>query len=99
LPPTFHSEMDPTEWLEKLEDFLYTSDVSASNYGVDGRYPLSDATWRELYPVDTRRDNSLHKLKRSTATQSSMERRRLPEADQRRPRMVLKWMVETKTIS
>ncbi|KRZ19403.1 hypothetical protein T11_8895 [Trichinella zimbabwensis] len=82
-----HCDMRAPEWLEKLEDFLYTIDVSASNYGVDGRYPLSDATWRELYPVGTRRDNSLHELKRSTATQSSMERRRLPEADQRRPRM------------
>ncbi|KRX25672.1 hypothetical protein T07_3046 [Trichinella nelsoni] len=87
LPPTFHSEVFPTEWLEKFEDFFYTSDVPASNYGVAGRYLLSDTTQRELYPMGTPQDNSLNELKRSTATQSSMERRTLPKADQRRPRM------------
>ncbi|KRX50742.1 hypothetical protein T05_2425 [Trichinella murrelli] len=84
LPPTFHSEVFPTEWLDY---FFYASDVPASNYGVAGRYLLSDTTQRELYPVGTPQDNSLDKLKRSTATQSSMEGRRLPKADQRRPRM------------
>ncbi|KRZ60230.1 hypothetical protein T02_7410 [Trichinella nativa] len=55
LPPTFHSEVFPTEWLDY---FFYASDVPASNYGVAGRYLLSDTTQRELYPVGTPQDNS-----------------------------------------
>ncbi|KRZ79957.1 hypothetical protein T10_3024, partial [Trichinella papuae] len=62
-PPAFCPEMDPTEWLEKLEDFFCVSGVPTSNYGVVGRYLLSDPVRRVLYPVGQARDSSFEELK------------------------------------
>ncbi|KRZ11353.1 hypothetical protein T11_12576 [Trichinella zimbabwensis] len=60
----FRQELDPTEWLEKLEDFFCACGVLKSNYGVVGRYLLSDPVRREQYLVRQARENSFEDLKR-----------------------------------
>ncbi|KRX21479.1 hypothetical protein T07_1711 [Trichinella nelsoni] len=63
-PSAFCPEMDPTECLEKLEDFFCPSGVPTSNYGVVVRYLLSDPVRCELYLVGQARENSFEELKR-----------------------------------
>ncbi|KRY04847.1 hypothetical protein T12_16574 [Trichinella patagoniensis] len=43
------TEMDPTQCLEKLEDFYCANGVPTSNYGADVRYLLNDPVRCELY--------------------------------------------------
>ncbi|KRZ02957.1 Retrovirus-related Pol polyprotein from transposon gypsy [Trichinella zimbabwensis] len=55
-PLAFCLDMDPAEWLGKLEDFC-ASGVLTSNYGVVRQYLLSDSVCRELFPVGQAREN------------------------------------------
>ncbi|KRY98436.1 hypothetical protein T11_7636 [Trichinella zimbabwensis] len=56
--------MDPVEWLETMEEFLYVTGVPSSHQTASVRLSVGGAARRELFPLGAARDISWDELKR-----------------------------------
>ncbi|XP_003370318.1 zinc knuckle protein [Trichinella spiralis] len=63
-PPAFSPKMDPSEWLDNVEDFFIISGVPPSHYAASARLLMTKAVRRELFPPGSTRDSSWQELKR-----------------------------------
>ncbi|KRZ06962.1 hypothetical protein T11_12359 [Trichinella zimbabwensis] len=63
-PPAFSPEMDPTEWLDTVEDFFFVNGVPPSHQAASARLLMTEAVRRELFPPGLTSDISWQELKR-----------------------------------
>ncbi|KRZ68913.1 hypothetical protein T10_12881 [Trichinella papuae] len=64
LSPAFSPEMDPTEWLDTVEDFFLVNGVPPSHQAASARLLMTEAVRRELFPPGSTRDISCQELRR-----------------------------------
>ncbi|KRY21352.1 hypothetical protein T12_14588 [Trichinella patagoniensis] len=67
-PPAFSLEMDLTEWMDTVEDFIFVSGVPPSYQAASARLLMTEAVRRELYSPGSSRDSSWQELKRRLLT-------------------------------
>ncbi|KRY93771.1 hypothetical protein T4D_15004 [Trichinella pseudospiralis] len=64
LPPALSPEMEPTEWLDRVEKFFFVSDVPSARQAASARLLMTEAVRRELFPPGSARDISWQELRR-----------------------------------
>ncbi|KRY50263.1 hypothetical protein T03_2210 [Trichinella britovi] len=67
-PPAFSLEMDLTEWMDTVEDFIFVSGVPPYNQATSARLLMTEAGRRELFSPGSSRDSSWQELKRRLLT-------------------------------
>ncbi|KRZ01371.1 hypothetical protein T11_492 [Trichinella zimbabwensis] len=63
-PPAFSPEMDPTEWLDTMEDFFLVNGMPPAHQAASARLLMTEAVRRELFPPGQTRDISWQELRR-----------------------------------